>query len=383
MSDRLPIPVKRALREPWDESRLDAAWRRRQLAPARPRSAALPLAAAAGLALAATGALGWWASATPAGPLTLADGSAPRAIRGSAEVALSDGSTLSLGDAAELDVLENDGRAFGLLLHRGEVELDVVPGGPRRWTIECGLAMVAVVGTRFTIERAAERLAVSVERGAVLVTGERVPDRARRLGPGESIEIVAAPPEAPAAEAAAVPEHEAPAPEVASPPVVRPSVPAGARWRALAERGEYDGAYVELGPGGVGRASARASADELLALADVARLSGHAAEAVEPLERLLADHPRDPNAALAAFTLGRVEADSLGHPDRAARAFERSIDLGIPSALRPDALARLARARSGAGDAAGAREAADRYLAESPEGRHAPAMRELAGAPER
>lgn len=47
----------------------------------------------------------------------------------------------------------------------------VQPGGPRRWQVEGGLATIEVVGT-------AGRLRVSVQRGAIVVRGEGVPDRA-------------------------------------------------------------------------------------------------------------------------------------------------------------------------------------------------------------
>ena len=78
-------------------------------------------------------------------------------------------------------------------------------------------------------------------------------------------------------------------------------------------------------------------------LADVARLSGHPREAVAPLERMIAEHPGDPRAPVAAVMLGRLEMDRLVRPERARRAFERARELGLPAALAPDVDRRLAR----------------------------------------
>jgi transmembrane sensor len=378
MGARLPLPIREVLDEPIDARDVDAAWKRHQLR--RPRSPAVPLvlASAAALAVAAVALL---VIGHAPGPLRLADGAMPTVLHGASEVTLSDGSQLAMSDDAHVALLENDGQELALLLGAGSATFDVVPGGPRRWTIECGLATVVVVGTRFRIERTEDRLTVSVSRGAVLVRGERVPDGARRLGAGESIVI----------ERESEPERvrEAPAEPLAAriddaravqaPSETTRVVPSA--WRPLAARGAYDEAYAQLGPTGLRRATAHASAEDLLVLADVARLSGHPPEAIAPLEQLLAEHASDPNAALAAFTLGRIEADDMDRPARAAQAFERATQLALPRALLPDALARLADARHDAGDDAGARQAAQRYLDSFPEGPLTAHMRALSEVP--
>jgi transmembrane sensor len=114
--------------------------------------------------------------------------------------------------------------------------------------------------------------------------------------------------------------------------------------------------------------------NDLLALADVARLSGHPAEAVAPLERILAEFARDSQAPLAAFALGRLELDSLGRARAAALAFRKALDLGIPQALREDVLARLVEACARSGDVGAAGRAADDYRHEFPSGRYARAI---------
>jgi outer membrane protein assembly factor BamD (BamD/ComL family) len=83
----------------------------------------------------------------------------------------------------------------------------------------------------------------------------------------------------------------------------------------------------------------------------------------------------DPAAGVAAFTLGRLELDVLHRPERAVRAFARALDTTLPARLREDAAARLVDAYVRAGDTASAQRAAENYLREYPEGRHADTVR--------
>jgi transmembrane sensor len=145
-------------------------------------------------------------------------------------------------------------------------------------------------------------------------------------------------------------------------------------WRELARRGRHGEAFAALGTDGLRRESKGLGVKDLLALADVARLSGHPAEAVLPLERVLADFPNDAQAPLAAFALGRLELDFLGHAQAAASAFRKSLALGIPHSLREDVAARLVEAYARSGDTGAARRAADDYREKFPGGRHARAI---------
>jgi len=239
--------------------------------------------------------------------------------------------------------------------------------------LECGLATVEVVGTRFTVERTARLVRVSVERGIVIVRGERVRDRVQRLTAGQSLEVddgsVSA--QAPSARGEA-PQASVPAPfaPVRTPSIsAAPYAPSSHEWRGLEQSGDHAGAYAELGPAGIASAATGASVGDLLALADVARLSGHPADAVGPLTRAITEHPEDPKAPLAAFTLGRLQLDALGHPALAADAFTRALALGLPQSLQEDAYARLVEARARAGDSAEAAAAAQEYERRFPSGK--------------
>jgi transmembrane sensor len=91
---------------------------------------------------------------------------------------------------------------------------------------------------------------------------------------------------------------------------------------------------------------------------------------VAPLERILDVYPRDPQAPLAAFALGRLQLDTLDAPAPGARALERALALGLPQSLREDARARLVEAYTRAGEAGAARAAGQAYLREFPNGRY-------------
>jgi transmembrane sensor len=389
---RLPIPTRRVLRSDADEGAIERVWRNVQRRRAEnARSVPRVRWVAAFAAVAAVVALVFWRDRPPApaaSPLRL-EGGGEIAVLVAAEtplaVSFSDGSRVELEQGSRLEPLENGPGVFSALLASGRATFDVRHGGPRRWTVECGIATVEVVGTRFTVERSAGRARVSVERGVVLVRGERVRDRVQRLEEGQTLEVEdvtasgltptrldptagvirpstsSGPPTMPVAPSAAVP----------------PSANA-ASWRSFAQKGDNAHAYAELGSAGIASASRDASVDDLLALADVARLSGHPADAVTPLTRVVAEHAGDQRASLAAFTLGRLQLDSLVHPALAASAFERAIALGLPQSLQEDAYARLVEARAQAGDAAGARSAAEEYERRFPAGKRLDQVRRWA-----
>lgn len=322
--------------------------------------------------------------------LALADGRALVAVQaanGLEELPLSDGSRIRLAPGAGFEPLHSSADSFWGMVTHGRVDFSVRPGGSRHWIIECGLATVEVTGTAFACERTPGHLRIVVDHGVVLVRGERVPDRVRRLAAGQSIELADAPrgataaassaPAAPAAQSGASDQSATETPLAATPDRAHADALAGQSksWRALARHGHPSEAFAVLGMDGLRREAKRLGVDDLLALADVARLSGHPAEAVAPLERILGHFADDAQAPLAAFALGRLELDSLGHPQSAVWAFGKALDLGIPRGLREDVRARLVEACVRSGDRAAAERAAEAYRDEFPDGRHAQAIR--------
>jgi transmembrane sensor len=184
---------------------------------------------------------------------------------------------------------------------------------------------------------------------------------------------VESPPVAPAPDAApetapVVATAPAPPARLGSPARAEPprSLANGEAWRELAARGANEQAYAALGQGGVAAQSQSAPVEDLFALADVARLSGHPREAVEPLQRIVGEHSSDPRAPLAALTLGRIQLHSLQEPAAAAQSVQRALALGVPAGLVEDAYALLVESLSRAGDSAGARAAYAQFVERVP-----------------
>jgi transmembrane sensor len=252
----------------------------------------------------------------------------------------------------------------------GAAKFDVTPNLGRVFRVEAGLVAVEVLGTSFTVERLAQDSArVSVHRGRVRVSWDK---DAVELGAGEEGVFPRQRVESPAPSASS-PSLESAAPLAPSAPVVAPTVSARPAWRALHQEGEFDKAWEALQREGIDKV--RDDATELLAAADVARMSKHSAQAVGPLRRLLRSHPSDPRAPLAAFTLGRVLLDELGRPREAADAFAQA----RRGAMAEDALAREVEAWSRAGDATTARARAEEYLRLYPSGRRERSVRRYGG----
>lgn len=330
------------------------------------------------------------------------------------DLLLDDGSRVHLDEGARLRLLENRGAHVVFHLEAGEAVFDVRPGGRRIWTVECDLATVEVLGTRFRLRRSVDRLRVQVERGLVAVRGQLVPGVYRRLASGEALDVDARAATAVAARAVDPPRREPEEPGLEPPtpaaapvavrvtltapaparhvgrgrsPVPRPepspvavhqereSVPA---WREAAARNDHDEAYRLVAASGWSVTVRQATtAEDLFVLADIARSSGHPADAVLPLDLVVRGHSRDPRAALAAFTLGQIHLDTLDRPDLAEIWFCRAIDLEPPAVLLEDTYLRLVETRVRRGDSPGASRGADEYLRRFPDGRHAERIRRL------
>jgi transmembrane sensor len=386
---QLQFPLKDYLRDSVDEAALQRMAREIDVNLHGPRRRrARPLALAALAMLGGTAITLFALMHRDPGPLQLSDGQTLGVIEadsGTREIALSDGSTIRLSSGARIEPLESTGSLFAAMLTRGRADFDVRPRGPRRWFVECGLATVEVIGTAFVCERKPGRLRVAVTRGVVLLRGERVPDRIRRLVAGESLELSEAATGAlgvgtrpPAAENPdrIVQRQPSSTTELknrdgGNPPTRNSSATS---WRDLAQRGRHGEAFAILGADGLRRESKRLGVNDLLALADVARLSGHPADAVAPLERILIDFASDAQAPLAAFALGRLELDSMGRPQQAATALNKALALGIPRSLREDVRARLVEAYARSGHTDAARRAATAYFDEFPHGHHTRAI---------
>jgi transmembrane sensor len=366
--------------------------------------------AAGGVAAAAVVLLCWWLVPRRERPLPLARVAAPGAAaaitapppRAAAapppqarRLDLADGSTATFesGDAAVRVRTASAGLVI-VELTRGRVRFDVVPRHERRFRVMTGAVEIEVLGTIFTVDRAAagdpgaaspqraETVAVTVQRGLVRVTGGGA---GRRLAAGESAlfdgggaRAPGAPAEAraprprrvavasaPALRAAVAPEQP-PAPGADASPPAPPSLPPPPQARsapAAVEPPRFTSTQTGAGPGGASGDVAGA----LLKTAETARLAGQPAQAASALRTIVDKLPRDPRAPYAAFMMGRLLLDDLDRPHEAADAFATVRRLEPSTPLAEDALAREIAAWSRAGQPALARERAKLFLSRFPD----------------
>ena len=261
-------------------------------------------------------------------------------------VTLVDGSSLKVEPRSRVEVRDRTASALKLVLARGRIACDVTHREGRSFVVAAGGVEVRVVGTRFTVAneeaQAGRRVEVRVERGTVEVRGSD--GEVARVEAGHSWSQVTKTEPLAGPTADVEPEPEAEPAETAAPAAKRHAArsahPAVADARALFEqaRGEWR--------------------------------AGHIDEAARTYQALLAGHPRDPRAGLAAFELGRLRMDRLNDLPGAVQALEQAVALAPGAELREDALARLVAAAAAAHDGPRCARARTRYLTDYPSGVH-------------
>jgi transmembrane sensor len=261
-------------------------------------------------------------------------------------VKLVDGSSLKVEPRSRVEVRDRTPSALKLVLARGRIACDVTHREGRSFVVAAGGVEVRVVGTRFSVANeeaeAGRRVEVRVERGVVEVRG--ADDEIVRIEAGHSWSQVTK------TEALAGPDTEA-APEPEAEPA--DTATSGAK-RHLAARPH----------------PAAADARALFEQARSAWRAGRIEEAARTYQTLLAGHPRDPRAGLAAFELGRLRMDRLNDLPGAVQALEQAVALAPGAELREDALARLVAAAAAAHDRTRCARARTRYLTQYPSGVH-------------
>jgi transmembrane sensor len=319
-------------------------------------------------------------------------------------VGFSDGSRLVLAPDSAARVTATAARGARLVLESGRAQLAVIHRSGADWHLRAGPFDVHVTGTRFELGWRPEtgQLDLTMQEGRVVVSGGCLA-RPQEVGTGERLlassltqqwevssgaRTVTQSPEATAPLAGPT----APAPRAALPdglPAERPN-PAGlarpstdAHWRQAVARGQYREAMALLDENAWSSALRGASASDLMALANAARLAddpGHATAALLGLRRRFPSHG---NAKVAAFTLGRLAFDQSHAYAEAATWFERYLQEAPKGELAREAAGRLIEAYRLAGNHAAAQGAARQYLIEYPSGPHADLARQELAQPSR
>jgi transmembrane sensor len=312
------------------------------------------------------------ASARP--PAIAPVASHPRTVR------FPDGSiAVPVDDGTELTVRESSSRRIALDLDRGRGQFDVTPVTQRTFVVKAGGITIRVVGSRFSVERVADRVEVAVEQGRVLVdwgsgsarlgAGDRgwfppMDGTPTRLAGSPTRSVGRTPSdEAPQASPAVEPAEVAPPPAIVASTPLAPPVVGATRDPAPAQD----------------RQVPRDGFGSLLDAADLARTGRRPAEATALLRQALDRYGTDRRAPLAAFTLGRILLRELGLPREAANAFAQARALAPDGPLAEDALAREIESWSQAGETARTRGLAQEYLRRYPMGRRIQTVRELGG----
>jgi hypothetical protein len=206
----------------------------------------------------------------------------------------------------------------------------------------------------------------SIFRGATGAVG--TPQAARLAGDRAS--------KAQRAKVSAAPETSEVVPAPQS--LIEPTVPGPVTplWQLAAQQGEYQIALGELeANGGFEAVATQADADQLMYLADVARATGFRQRAVMAWRRVISQHASDPQAPLAAWSLGNL-LEKAGDPLGAAEAFAVYRGLSPQGDFAEDALAREIRMAAAQQNAQLVNRLAAQYDQAFPNGRRAQEIRE-------
>lgn len=149
-----------------------------------------------------------------------------------------------------------------------------------------------------------------------------------------------------------------------------------ADWEKLAEAGEFRAAQAALERGGgFERVSERASAAQLLVLADIARALGSREQAAEALKRVLSTYDSAPEAPLAAWTLGNL-LEQAGDRVGAAEAYATYRRLSPTGDFAEDAAARQVDAAIAQGNLELGTRSLEEYAQHFPRGRRLAELRQ-------
>jgi TolA-binding protein len=306
----------------------------------------------------------------------------------------SDGSSVVAGPHTTTRVVQISPEGARLTLERGQLEAHIVPREQASWQVAAGPFAVRVTGSRFRMgwDPVTERLSVAVLEGRAQVSGGGQPEH--ELLAGSSLELLLSGAvelksafELPAAAAAEPADTSAPAATSAEAArdedeLLRARKPAERRsdWRELSTAGHYREALASVEQQGFAAQCAALPARDLLSLGSTARLAGRGDLAREAYQALRRRFPTSSEAAISAFSLGRLASDS-GQRAEALGWFRRYLNEQPGGPLAREAWGRLIELYAQQGNGAEARKLAEQYLKQYPSGPHAALARSVLARP--
>jgi transmembrane sensor len=317
----------------------------------------------------------------------------------------SDGSRLLLHERGRMRVLALASDAARVLVEDGTLDVSIAhpKSHKTRWDFEAGPYHVVVTGTRFQMAFRArdQQFSLSTQEGQVVVFSD-CQQAPRKVLAGERVDLICPDREAPAStndsspgkavsvgspignnvSPAGVPEHggSAERPSAEPLPPAPPSNGAAqtsrrardeSAWRGLLASGKLAEGLRAAERSDFQRVCQIATARELLALADAARLFGPHLRGITALRILRQRFSGTTDASTAAFRLGLMAFEKDQAYAQAARWFEIYLREQPSGPLMGDSFGRLMEARLHGGDLEGARSDAQQYLRRFPEGPYA------------
>ena len=318
-----------------------------------------------------------------------------RAGTAEGHVRFSDGSRVAIAPDAKVRIDSVTAHGARVQLDHGALQARIVHEQRTDWTFRAGPFEVAVIGTSFELqwEDRGQALTVEVHDGAVRVSGCSVAGSRMVAGQRATLRCTAGQPEMVLASAEGAPAQSAPsatastatvAPSSSQPPreprreefdaaapAQEPTDAAAPDWRALAAKGKLKDAYSAADGAGFEQECGRASARELLDLADGALLSGRVDHATYALMQVRSRHAGSSASTTAAYKLGRIAFDRRGALGDARTWFQVYLQEAPGGALAREAAGRLIEIDVSTGNVAGAKARAQDYLQRWPQGPHA------------
>ncbi len=302
-------------------------------------------------------------------------------------VHFSDGSTMTMSSASRARVTDTSPQGATVVLDDGSISAAVVHRAASGWRVTAGPFTVLVTGTKFDVRWSATEQAFELDlhEGSVTVLGPSLEARVgRHMSAGERLRVSMG---SSAAEEKSN-EVEAPAAAVADGTPVRSPAPSrrervavpalrGSSWRQLALTGRYADALSAAEADNFDTVCGRESSVDLLLLADTAHFAGSGARAEQAFRSVRNRFAGGHEAAVAAFSLGRMAYDERHDFRDSAAWFQTYLREEPRGTLAREASGRLMEAYRGAGNLAAARQAAETYLTAYPAGPHAALARSI------